>query len=323
MAPTGPNRPGADWGQTHRANPFGMTTPPSPCPCCKLPTPGSPEGTGQCVLPNRWGTGSSPHHPAPQALQSQESGWKVPPAQSSAFLAPVSNTAGRRGARQGGVCQGLRLPSYRAAPGGVGSLCCPWEERLGGGGLENQGLCQAGLLPEPLRPESRVGTRGQPGSRALQMQLIPTCCRTLIAKPVCCQSAKSLPPLGASGAKRLSNKQQQKLCRCPESSSRADEDTGRGAVMQGGGVVAAGEGESSILLRMLLGPVCSEHSSLHTRCFAGSRHPHPHPKSPTWVGKTQGQGVCRHEERPPPQQRRGGNAGTRRDPGDAPFAPQP
>lgn len=93
--------------------------------------------------------------------------------------------------------------------------------------------------------------------------------------------------------------------------------------MQGGGVVAAGEGESSILLRMLLGPICSEHSSLRTRCFAGSHHPHPHPNLPLGLERHKRQEVCRHGEWPPPQQRRGGNAGTRRDGGDAPFAPQP
>lgn len=38
-------------------------------------------------------------------------------------------------------------------------------------------------------------------------------------------------------------------------------------------VVTAGEGDSFILLGMLLGPVCSQHPSLHTHCLSGSRHP--------------------------------------------------
>lgn len=161
------------------------------------------------------------------------------PAQSPASLAPVCSTAGQPGlqrVRQGGVCKALHLPTRgrnhpcQASPGGIwslGSWGCPWEERLRGGGLESQGLCQAGLLLEPLHPESNLGTHRQPRSQALQMQLILTCCCTLIVKPVCCQLAKSLPPEGQAepdGSQTNSSKS----FHCPESSYRADKDTGRG-----------------------------------------------------------------------------------------------
>lgn len=173
--------------------------------------PSSLEGMGavRAAWPNQLGTGSRPLHPAqcaPQDLQSQESGWKVPPAQSSVYLAPICSTAGQPGLHevgQGGVCKASRLPtrgrqrSCQAAPAGIwslGSWGCPWEEWLSGGSSKSQSLCQAGLLLEPLHPESNLGTHRQPGSQALQMQLILTCCCTLIVKPFCCQLAKSLPP---------------------------------------------------------------------------------------------------------------------------------